>query len=238
MATSAHPTPVYEERYVLFADMLGFKNIIREGRWRPGRIVSALAKARDVTEPDYEAMRTTQFSDSIVMSAPVDDLGFLNLVYAAFFLSIELVQNGILMRGGIARGALYHDGNFVFGPAFLDAYAPEQCANTPRILVENGLFESARWPETMSEEEIAEVSRYHLPRDEDNQRYVDYFSHHHVDEFDAGANGLRAHYEALDAMIERYMVSTDERIVSKYRWVAAKLAVARERMRAQWGEPD
>ncbi|CAN7762138.1 hypothetical protein LJR029_006337 [Caballeronia sp. LjRoot29] len=238
MTTSAQPTPVYEERYVLFADMLGFTNIIREGRWTPQQVLSALEKARKVTAPDYAAISTTQFSDSIVMSAPVDDLGFLNLVFSAFFLSIELVQNGILMRGGIARGAMYHDGDFAFGPAFIDAYELERTARTPRILIEKGLFESARWPDTMSEEEICEVGHDHLPRDDDGRRYIDYFSHIHQGEFDEGLNGLLPHHAALDTMVAQYLRSPEESIINKYRWIAAKLAAARERMHAQWGEHD
>jgi hypothetical protein len=47
------------------------------------------------------------------------------------------MANGILVRGGLAKGMLHHRGNVVFGPALLDAYALESTiAKFPRILID------------------------------------------------------------------------------------------------------
>jgi hypothetical protein len=41
-----------------------------------------------------------------------------------------------LIRGGICKGELYHDGSVIFGPAFIEAYRLESTvANFPRVVL-------------------------------------------------------------------------------------------------------
>lgn len=70
----------------------------------------------------------TQFSDSFVISAPVDNpaacdllLRAIQIVHFQFFFSI-----GMLMRGGITIGSVVHErGGALFGPAMIEAYELE-----------------------------------------------------------------------------------------------------------------
>jgi hypothetical protein len=154
------PTPgnKYEQRYCAFIDFLGFTDAIEKETWTPDQIHSAMAKAANVAGGEEEVIRVTQFSDSLILSAPVnEDWAFLTLVSTAFFLTIELVQHNVLIRGGIAKGDLYHQDNMAFGPAFIRAYHLEQAANTPRIILDSELAEKAYWPDSMDNDEINHV---------------------------------------------------------------------------------
>lgn len=80
----------------------------------------------------------TQFSDSFVLSCPAENkgsclmlLGVLDKLQHIFFENL-----GILMRGGVYKGALIHEqGGPLFGPAMNKAYALEsKSAIYPRIL--------------------------------------------------------------------------------------------------------
>lgn len=79
----------------------------------------------------------TMFSDSIVLSHEIDeDFDFYSFVLYIAELQMELLKNGILIRGGIEIGNLYHDDSFVFGDGLIAAYRLEsKYAIYPRILV-------------------------------------------------------------------------------------------------------
>lgn len=214
----------YEDRYCAFIDFLGFAEAVDSGRWSPDDIVSAMQKAARVSGGDEDVIKVTQFSDSVVLSALVSQpWAFQTIVSTAFYLLIELVNHDILLRGGITKGPLYHQDNLAFGPAFIRAYRLEQAANTPRIIVDKDIAENALWPESMDGSEIRGVLKYSVPKDFDGWRYVDYFSSHHVEEFDDGYDGLVEHYASLKAMVKNHKSSNSASIQSKYGWVEAKL---------------
>lgn len=228
--TMKKDTAQYENRYVLFVDILGFKNMIESGEWAPQAIVSALRKAQRTAEEDGERIRTSQFSDSIIMSVPADEQGLLSITGAAFFLAIELVQHRVLLRGGISKGLIYHQGSLCFGPAVISAYALEQQAKYPRVVLEKDLLARASWPDTMDGSEKREFRTVSVPRDEDGQRFVDYFHPAHGDEFDAGWDGLQSHYAKLDELVAAHAASTDAGLRAKYDWLSRRLDAARARL--------
>ncbi len=92
-------------------------------------------------------VRTTYFSDNIGASVVVENLevperkkavckllrllGAIQLYYLREF--------AILCRGGVALGQCFHNGNVIFGPALVEAYTLELLAETPRIVVTDGV---------------------------------------------------------------------------------------------------
>lgn len=130
--------PAYEQRVVLFLDILGFKELIQANReadvWR------ALQATKQAGERRFHGathMRLTAFSDSVVVSDLVaDGFGFIRVTQYASYLAWQLLSLGILTRGAVAHGNLHHDDGIVFGPALVKAYAMEsKQAIYPRILV-------------------------------------------------------------------------------------------------------
>ncbi len=80
--------------------------------------------------------RGTIFSDSIVLSASPAPVPIWAMVFKIAALAQNLARLGLLVRGGVATGELFHSTDQVFGPAFVDAYRIEsQVAIYPRIVV-------------------------------------------------------------------------------------------------------
>ncbi len=79
-----------------------------------------------------------------MISVDDDRLGRDALNNALFVLTSTLIESGFLLRGGVARGNLFHEGSLVFGPGFIDAYELEgKTASTPRVMLSKEL--STEW---------------------------------------------------------------------------------------------
>lgn len=135
----------YQERYVAFIDILGFSEIIRKtspvGASEQTRSLETVLSEMGRRDADWDNMfgddfKFLAFSDSIVMSEAISEVGLLQLLDEIASLSLRLLRNGLLMRGGISKGLLYHEDGVMFGPAFLDAYRLESTiAKYPRIVL-------------------------------------------------------------------------------------------------------
>lgn len=130
----------YEERYCLFLDILGFKSHINEtvnsGQDTNRSMTFNRLKAalRSISEGVYykegllidgqsrpTSRQVTQFSDSVVVSylkSEPFNTGITSILLDVNRLQLDLVPRGILLRGAISAGLLYHDKDHVFGPAF------------------------------------------------------------------------------------------------------------------------
>jgi hypothetical protein len=128
---------MYERRAVLFLDILGFSELVQRGK--ENRLLAALqhVQGRALEVQERGKMNFTAFSDCVVVSAPLNDgKGALQIVGYAQFLALDLLARGLLTRGGIVAGDLYHEGAIVLGPALIEAYQLEsKKALYPRILV-------------------------------------------------------------------------------------------------------
>jgi len=177
-------TPRYEERLVAFLDILGFEDLIErsvgpdaqvgvdnirhalEAPTPVGPEAIVLGRIGDISESDH---RMTCFSDSIAISVEPTEKGLMLLLHHIARIGWRLTELRMLLRGGIARGDLYHEGSIVFGPAFLKAYRMER--------------KVARFPRVVLGEEVAalglsvaapvdEIFRRFARRDEDGLHFV------------------------------------------------------------------
>lgn len=213
----------YEERYCAFIDFLGFADAVNAGDWMPDDVLAVMNKAKSVVTGD-EDIRVTQFSDSLILSASADEeYSFLSMILIVKFLILELTAHGVLLRGGITRGPLFHENSFVFGPAFIRAYRLEQAAATPRVILDKNLEKKVLWPSTADTNEKKKFKQNTIPLDYDGWRYVDYLSSDLVSDFDAGEYGLEHHYEQLRALVKKHGGSTNPSLLSKYGWLDSKL---------------
>jgi hypothetical protein len=94
----------------------------------------------------------TQFSDSYVLSCPIENLASCRLMLKCIYL-IHLMYYynlGMMMRGGVTIGKLIHEeGGALFGPAMNSAYAIESKISIyPRVVVskEAALFLKEKVP--------------------------------------------------------------------------------------------
>jgi hypothetical protein len=137
---------IYSERYVAFVDILGFSRIVRDSvqsTVQATKLAGTLNRIANRSEPpgielgSGDDFKAQSFSDCTVLSENASDQGLLHLLDVLTIFALDLMANGILVRGGVARGPLYHKEGVVFGPALLDAYALESTiAKFPRILID------------------------------------------------------------------------------------------------------
>lgn len=133
----------YEQRIVAFIDILGFESFVTRADKdisAQAKIIQALRKIKGMsTNADGQGgsgLRAQNFSDSIILSANNTPDGFWHLVLEVNSLSWNLLSEGILIRGAITVGNIYHDDDIVFGKGVNEAYRLEtNIARVPRIML-------------------------------------------------------------------------------------------------------
>ncbi|KJC48378.1 hypothetical protein UB31_16660 [Bradyrhizobium sp. LTSP849] len=141
----------YSERYVAFLDILGFSNIVSTSVASKESTATLIAAVETIGElqKQYDSLksddfRAQTFSDCIVMSEKASPLGLVHLLAATTHAALSLLEIGIFIRGGFAKGLLYHSDQVVLGPAMIRAYQLESSiARYPRILVDQSTHQDS-----------------------------------------------------------------------------------------------
>jgi hypothetical protein len=138
---------VFKEKFVAFIDLLGFKELVARAERGEGmpleKILELLPKlgrtgARKIFEqygpkvcPAAPRLQhdldfhSTQVSDCVIMSAEVSPAGGINLVEQAWLAVTEMLARGLLCRGYITRGKIYHTPEHFVGTGYHKALAGE-----------------------------------------------------------------------------------------------------------------
>ncbi|PTS85502.1 hypothetical protein DBR00_06925 [Pseudomonas sp. HMWF032] len=169
----------YEQRYVAFIDILGFRGHVNElgkngSHDKLVSLLQALHKIRDSSRRDLLALKAfafakdlqaTTFSDNIVISGEGDDFQYVLSVTGN--LCVELLSQGYLLRGGISSGGLHHSQDIVMGEGLVKAYELEsQVAIYPRVIIDDCCLQEA----------LKESTTYPLTKDFDGFYYLDYLA--------------------------------------------------------------
>jgi hypothetical protein len=183
---------IYEDHIVLFLDFLGFSEAsVQFDDDRQVEILELLRAISDLRSEfnvknehrDDGSIQTTlkptvtTFSDHIVISYPIERMetdvlkgssDFLVINQISLYVSIiaaSALKIGFLIRGGIAKGKLYHADGVVFGEALVKAYRLEShVAIYPRVVVSDDIVGNIQ----------ARLSPW-VKRDFDGLSCVDYF---------------------------------------------------------------
>jgi hypothetical protein len=132
----------FEYHYVLFLDILGYRDLIVRAASSPSDDVRSIKTLHDGfsdAKVKYDALdgfEIKQFSDSIILSAPYAAVSADLFLNESADLQLSLIRHGILTRGGIAVGKHFQSQDFVASQGVIDAYEIEQgVAKFPRIVV-------------------------------------------------------------------------------------------------------
>ncbi|WP_185994239.1 hypothetical protein [Nocardioides campestrisoli] len=178
---------------------------------------------------DDERQRALYFSDNVVVVEPIDphpsvgaDLGLFTQVFSAAVYQLNLAVNGRFLRGGIAGGMAYADGEFVTGPAHVCAVLLEEKeAVVPRVLL-NDIAVGLAQRHVEDEAPAPSAFATYLLVDQDERVFVNYLPAVFEDEGFVHApnprDGLVAHRDQVIAMRARYPSGG---VGEKYDWVAA-----------------
>lgn len=147
----------YEERYVAFIDILGFKELIRRSETDPSilerllRILERVneianlktsAKSRGAEKDGESSFQFSTFSDSVLLSTRKSRDGAVRIVAMTSLICTQLIQEGILCRGAISSGKLIHTDKVVLGQGLIHAYQLESgAAIYPRIVLDDSIVE-------------------------------------------------------------------------------------------------
>jgi hypothetical protein len=140
--------PSFVEKFIGFVDILGFTNMVQEteaGRGLPlEEILSATnelgsAEIRNryrqrgpsicpqsaKIAPDVD-FQITQLSDSVLVSTEISPSGVISLVDHCWQACFSLLAKGIMCRGSIARGRIFHSDNQFVGSGYQTAVEHEK----------------------------------------------------------------------------------------------------------------
>ena len=137
----------FQEKFIGFVDILGFKSLVKAAETKTGMSLSQLLellKALGTPEDrqNYEKygpttcpeskyqnrnldFRVTQVSDCVIVSSEISTAGVINLISHCWEAVIKLLQKGIMCRGYITKGSVYHTDNQIIGSAYQKAYESE-----------------------------------------------------------------------------------------------------------------
>ena len=131
----------YMQKVVGFVDILGFADLVQCADSNPDlriKVMEALGKAQAI-KPDWSTGTEFQahyFSDSLIVSAQHSPEGLWHLLLSLDALAWNLLKEGILVRGAVTIGGIFHDERFVFGVGVNKAYHLESTvAKVPRIIL-------------------------------------------------------------------------------------------------------
>lgn len=144
----------YREKFVAFIDVLGFEDMVRSSEQGEGppltEILDILGKlgrgqggphlcpeAPKIT-PDLD-FQVTQISDCAIVSAETSPAGVINLVGHCWGAVITLMSMGVLCRGYITKGSVFHTEHQIIGSGYMSALRAEKDVSAfKRIADERG----------------------------------------------------------------------------------------------------
>jgi hypothetical protein len=225
----------YSSRYVVFLDILGFKDKVAKIEQNralfellielPDIVANALNIANQTFGETVDAQGTA-FSDSIVVSASASQpaIGLYTVATTTVTLCQQLLHRSALARGGLTKGPCYHKNNIVFGQGMIDAYLLEQSiAKVPRVVVTSDI--AREWLEAFGHPGGLVALRDMIVRDTDGVDFIDLF---HFPENDSIDNTTFAFFRASGPNIRDLLnepgLGARER--EKIRWVAGRYNAA------------
>lgn len=138
----------FRDKFIGYVDVLGFTNLVKSAEAGTGMTLPALlellkhlgtAESRDryvkhgphicpqapFIQRDLD-FQITQVSDCVVVSVEISPAGVINLVGHCWVAVLELLMSGIMCRGYITTGSIYHTGAQVIGSSYNLAFVMEK----------------------------------------------------------------------------------------------------------------
>ena len=222
----------YKDCYVAFLDILGFKNMINNKSCSELFEVFESIKASSHTfvnlnDKDMETFKHIEYtimSDSVVVyiDANLDDALFA-LLCTCQTIQMDLLNNGILMRGGIARGTLFREEYVIFGKGLSNAYLLESnIASFPRIVFNRELLNDG------NEHNVGiPQDAWHyilIAQDDDELYYINPVAFARVISFVDGQENAPEYFDKALVVCQNVLDSACENSVrQKYLWLKNKI---------------
>lgn len=232
-----------ENIIVAFLDILGFSNLIEQKDSIIPHLMRKLESNKEFTDSlelvtkykkgdwidnkrEYIEIVTNKrlsvLSDSIVISYPFrNPKRMIPIIEDLRNIQLELLTMGILLRGAVTIGDLYHKDDIIYGPALLKAvYLEEQEAIHPRIIIDNDFYNLFT---SVSDDKVRDVIKpmfITFPEDDYNpaidflsrDAFYDYFNFNQIENQD----------------IKRELNTIKRNILAEYEKIKADYAIRRK----------
>lgn len=223
----------YQNRVVFFFDILGFRQLIETNVIEKGIDCTTVHDVFELINKFYqdeldekysESKQITFFSDSVIISfAENEPDQVFHTISDIQILLVNLVLKGIVMRGAISYGQLFHSEKYLFGPAFVEAYLTEtKKAKFPRIICDESIILlSQKGKSVDSAKQDLETFFEIVKPDDDEFWFIDYFE---------GIESLfDDNYEHIDYLLKlRTLIvsniskAINQEVKEKYLWMKNK----------------
>lgn len=137
----------FQDKFVAFVDILGFTNLVQRSEagdgLSPSEILEAMKKLGSPKDeqaykthgprtcpcapkktPDV-SFRLTQASDCVIVSTEVSPAGAISIISHCWGAVINLLGKGLMCRGFIHRGQIFHEDGAFFGSGYMEALGRE-----------------------------------------------------------------------------------------------------------------
>ena len=149
---------IFEDKIVVFIDILGFGTIVEkaardansdeaERLEKALKIIQLLAPVDSDDEDEFglKGLNVQIFSDSVILSCPPNPSGLQELFKILSLLFVQLMIEGVWIRGGISFGKFSSNPVTPCGPAVNSAYQIEsKIAGFPRLALSASMVEFCR----------------------------------------------------------------------------------------------
>ena len=138
----------FKDKFIAFVDVLGFQDFVEAAENAAGMSLkelleavvllgsdddmSTIAKYGPTIRPEAPCInrnldfQIAQVSDCVVASAEVSPAGAINLINHCWVAVFKLLRKGLMCRGHIRRGKIYHEGNNFIGTGYQNAVQKEK----------------------------------------------------------------------------------------------------------------
>lgn len=226
----------YEECYVAFIDILGFKEMLDKDDFNQifnvFMAIKSFKTKPAIEMPAYNEIRFHIMSDSIIVyiNSSVKD-GFIALTDICGKIQMYLLwlDPPILVRGGIAQGTLYCKDDIIFGTGLSRAYLLENnLAVFPRIVFTEELLQSALKNAWASK--IFDYNNSFYNKDEDELFFINFFDsffyikYLNVKSVEEVVNNDNEFFDKIINFVENKLAKeTNSSIRQKYLWLKKKI---------------
>lgn len=241
----------YEDRLICFIDILGFRDHIgntvdafnKDNEKEIDKLIEALNCIQRLLKFDYaEFSKTktiTQFSDSVVISFDYTEESEIFFTLKDIqTVVINLALRGILCRGGITKGKIYHNKDLVFGPGMNDAYILEsKAANYPRIILSEEIIKLAikyKAAHHRKDQEQRMMEDF-LGKDSDGMYYIDYVGKAQGEMDDPEAD-YPMYLQKISEIIKKGINNKKPDIQVKYNWLKERYMIRLNEIRTHLSE--
>ncbi|MGY2330596.1 hypothetical protein ACW9I4_24570 [Pseudomonas sp. SDT2931_S440] len=144
--------------YFAFLDVMGYRYYLKKDELEGTEVFKEklITSYRAFEQIDLATLHHKSISDSIFMSSATDIVGFLRATKDVY---LRFLENGLLIRGGIAYNKHFENQHITYSHALTDAYNLESSKSLfPRILIHKSVLEKLK-NESQGEAQSQELSQ-------------------------------------------------------------------------------